>query len=465
MSDVKFYLMTVFAGGWADAFSRGFKARGGDCRDGAIQLGADKADVTAEIVELISEGGGYFHFVDGMLNVVKAGDQFLAAFRGQRDEGFALKGEQGAVAAVDDHADAPFIERGDGAHHGNDDDDQWHERNEDAVHETREPEGQGTVEKTFAGFVEAVGVRADGVIVFQRGGEFAFVLEEPGVAVDFLGGFEQEVGQGGMQIGAGEDFGGGADQIQVLRGNVFAEINRTHGHLEFIEIGNAAGVAVGLGEIENPDAGGEQELFHDEWRGGIAHQEHGVDGAIGQGAGGCCGIEVEQVGGVVGGETVQLEQGQGEGTGAAADGADGEAFAVQLREPIQSIGRAIENEQRLVGDAAKRHERAIGDEGTGADLDETDIDFLTGVVEAFEIFRGAFGGQDFEFNAFAGEDCGVLFGVGLEGAAGRAAGNGNGGGRCGMEKPEDGERQQQRGGKKDEKRERRAETKGLGQGR
>src|ERR1017187_1540954 len=41
------------------------------------QLIADKDDVLAEDVELVGEGGGDFHFVDGFLDVSQAREQFF----------------------------------------------------------------------------------------------------------------------------------------------------------------------------------------------------------------------------------------------------------------------------------------------------------------------------------------------------------------------------------------------------
>ena len=87
----------------------------------------------------------------------------------------------------------------------------------------------GIGRKPRAGFVKAGRITADLNIMFNRGGKFALALEQRSVAMNFPGGLQQQVRQRRMQFFTGNQLHRGADQIDIVGGNVFAQINSPSG--------------------------------------------------------------------------------------------------------------------------------------------------------------------------------------------------------------------------------------------
>ena len=115
-------------------------------------------------------------------------------------------------------------------------------------------------------------------------------------------------------------------------------------------------------------------------------------------------------------DAVDCEQRARQGVGAAAIGADVHAQTLELRQ--QLLGRSsIEDHQRLVRDAAQRHQlldrRRVG----FATQHEADIDCGLGVNELGQVVARAFTGQDVQRDALLGEDLLVRLGGAPEGAA------------------------------------------------
>ena len=198
-------------------------------------------------------------------------------------------------------------------------------------------------------------------------------LSRPGAAVDFLRGLQQQIGKGGMQIGAGQQFDGGADEVDIVRGDVFSKVNGALGQDQLGEVADAPGIAIGLGKIKKVDFGRVEELADQVRGGGIAHQEHGIRLAGEKGFGRVLGIQIGQLGGAAGFDAVELKEGQSQGARAAARGADGQPFAFQFGQDGQGGGAPIEDKKRFVGDAAQGNQRAAAGDIGHAALDEANI--------------------------------------------------------------------------------------------
>lgn len=94
-------------------------------------------------------------------------------------------------------------------------------------------------------------------------------------------------------------------------------------------------------------------------------------------------------------------------------GPDVDALALEGRQQLAFLA-AVKDGQRLIGNAAQRHQVVVGLFPCRAAQDETDIDVLLWIGKAFQIFPGAIRRQDFQRYAIAFEDLLVTLGGALE---------------------------------------------------
>ena len=90
-------------------------------------------------------------------------------------------------------------------------------------------------------------------------------MQKLGTAMNLTRGLQQQIGQGGVQIRPRKQFDCGSDEIRIVCGNVFAEIDGSLGKFEFVEITDATRITIGLFEVQELDAGRQQELGIDEF--------------------------------------------------------------------------------------------------------------------------------------------------------------------------------------------------------
>jgi len=130
-------------------------------------------------------------------------------------------------------------------------------------------------------------------------------------------------------LSRGDQFHRGADQLDVVGRQIFAEVERTRRQFQLVEVGIAPDVGVGLAEIEQLHLRRVDQVAQGLNRGGIAHEENRVEFPRYQGGSRGVGVEV--------GENrwhardaIRLEQLQGEGARGAAVGADRDPLSGEL---------------------------------------------------------------------------------------------------------------------------------------
>ena len=109
-------------------------------------------------------------------------------------------------------------------------------------------------------------------------GNSPLFLEQAGLAIHLDRRVQEKVGQRGMEVFPGDDLDCGADQADIMAGNVTAEIYGALGKVQLVQIGDAAGISVSLGgEVEKPNGRRQEERAHKLGRREIPHQEDGVN--------------------------------------------------------------------------------------------------------------------------------------------------------------------------------------------
>ena len=127
---------------------------------------------------------------------------------------------------------------------------------EDAVDQARHPERQVAIDEGLARLVVAGRVLADAVLVLERRGKLAGLLEQGGAAVHLARRLDQHVGKRRMQVVARHQLDGRRHQGELLGRQVAAQVERARRHLELAQVAEAQHVAVGLREVEQPHAFG-----------------------------------------------------------------------------------------------------------------------------------------------------------------------------------------------------------------
>src|SRR5437867_3174659 len=251
----------------------------------------------------------------------------------------------------------------------------------------------------------------------------------------FSGRLEQQIGQRRMQVVSRDVLHRGADELHVLAGNVFAEIERAPRQLQLVQVGNAACIAIGLRDVEEVDLRCAQQLANQLRGCGVAHGEEAVDAALGQRLHGLVRRRIDVRGAVARLDAVRRQQRVGQAVAAAALRADVEPQALELRQQVP--GRAaIEDHQRLVRDAAQRHQVLRGGAVGLAAQHEAHVYRDLRVRQSLQVVVRAFGGQDLQRDALLGQDLLVLLGVPFEPAALGPARDGERARRGGVEEPE-----------------------------
>ena len=199
---------------------------------------------------------------------------------------------------------------------------------------------------------------------------------------------------------------GRRDQAHIVRRNVAGEVDHAARQRHRAQPRQATRVRLGLGEIEQADAGRLQQHLHEQrLRGGREHER--IDAAFeepdhrrrlrlaDQGDG-------RRV------DPVRFHQARRQVGNAAAGGADVDAPSRQLRQARQlarlqqALGRIdpVEQPHRLVEQAAERDEAVVGDvalvAGGGrrflrAALNESDVDIAAGLAKKRDVLRRAGG--------------------------------------------------------------------------
>ena len=188
-----------------------------------------------------------------------------------------------------------------------------------------------------------------------------------------------------MQILARDQFNRWADQMQVVRGQVFPQIEGAHRQFQLVHTGNPAGVGICLGKIHHMHIVRHQQAAQD-FRGcGIAHHKGDVHRSVGQAFGGLISIDVEKRG-VGGADAVQPEQIGGETVGSATGRPDGDAFAFKGRKDSHLGFPAIKHKHRHVKEIPQRNEILRAGRVRDAALDEGDADVRFWIAQTREIF-------------------------------------------------------------------------------
>jgi len=237
--------------------------------------------------------------------------------------------------------------------------------------------------------------------------------------------FDQQVGKRGGEVLARHQFDGGADQVEVVGREIFADVERAHRQLQLVEVGIAPRVGIGLLEIEQPHLRRGQQLADDSRGGGVAHQEHSVEFARDQGVRGVGAGEVgylHRIGALV--DAVGGEQGEGEGAGAAAFRADRQVLGAQFGQPVDLQLAAIEHQQRHMEQAAQRHQPVLRHAAGDTALHQADIDAEFRIVETLQVFQRTLRTQNVEFDAVVRQDLGVFVGGAAKTAAVGSGGDG-----------------------------------------
>ena len=104
------------------------------------------------------------------------------------------------------------------------------------------------------------------------------------------------------------------------------------------------------------------------------------------------------------------------------------------------MGAPIEEEERLVGDAAEGDKPADLLPASHPALNESDIDVESGIGQSLQVLEGSLGGKDLQLHAVPRQYLRVSFGICPEEAPLGSARYDEGVRRCRMEEPKDGEK-------------------------
>ena len=287
-------------------------------------------------------------------------------------------------------------------------------------------------------------------------GVFTRTAEPACAAVQLCGGLGEQLEDGRVGPGAGHQAGGGRHQPHVARGDVLGEVHHALWHHHGREVGKAARIGLALREVEQADARRlQQHLYHQGL--GRRGKHHGVDVSVQKGDSGRGLFQLTQSQ-LLWIHTVDIEQGGEQAGHAAARCAHVDAPAFELgqivnggRSLVEALGRCltVKEPQRLHKQAAQ------GGDGLfivvtyvgAATLHKTQVGFAG--TDQFQVGRRAFGGQQLDRDAVAGQCAGVMFAEFVVGTLGGPGGQHHALGRVGVEPPvgecEQGQRQQGKG--------------------
>ena len=75
-------------------------------------------------------------------------------------------------------------------------------------------------------------------------------LQQRRVTVHFERRFDEQIAQRGVQVGMRQQFDGRCEHVDRRGRKIQAQVKRAGRHYEFAQIGEAAHIGIGLGEIE-----------------------------------------------------------------------------------------------------------------------------------------------------------------------------------------------------------------------
>ena len=229
---------------------------------------------------------------------------------------------------------------------------------------------------------------------------------------------------------------------------------------DFIQEGVATLIGIGLSEREQLHAGRTHQSAQRLNRSRVAHQENHVEFFREQGLCGGGGVEVAEDRRFAG-DAVGLKHGERERPRRTALGADRDAQAFELREPLDRRVAAIEYPKRLVAYAAERHEAGEVFLFHVAARDEADVG--SGGLQTVKVVERTGGRDDFECHAMFGEGLLVSTGPAVKRTALGSAGEREFAWRRRLHDPSDGQQKHERNEERDDQCEPRAEPEIINQ--
>src|ERR1700690_2507502 len=185
-------------------------------------------------------------------------------------------------------------------------------------------------------------------ILLLRRWKLTLFAEQSGFPVYFARSIKKQIRERRMETISSDEFDCRTDQMDIVRGNILAKIDRTHRKIQLIQIDDSTRISLRLVKIGDTDSRRQQEFFDILHRGGLSHQEDSFYFTIKQSVSCIISLQVQEHRSATRYDAVGDEQGQSQRTRSAAFRAYRKPPAFKLRKEVQVCSASIENQNRSI---------------------------------------------------------------------------------------------------------------------